>query len=161
MGDLWVHLPMLCWVFTFFPKAWLMCPTIHIHPILPWVTFFFVSPDEKSPQSEMFCQCGRDGTKNSRSIKRHCRGALTQPPGLPRMKNKTTKTWSAWGGEVADLSKEKGPEPLSPGAFIRFIHIGIWIKLISHCQPVRVKQYKIYRELWGLILSYSQLVRGP
>ena len=43
--------------------------------------------------------------------------------------------------------REKAPEPLSPGAFIRFIRIGIRIKLINHCQPVRVKQYKIYREL--------------
>ena len=42
---------------------------------------------------------------------------------------------------------EKGPEPLSPGAFIRFIHIGIRIKLINHCQAVRVKQYITYREL--------------
>ena len=45
------------------------------------------------------------------------------------------------------LPKEKGPEPLSPGAFIRFIRIGIQIELINHCQSVRVKQYKIYREL--------------
>ena len=65
----------------------------------------------------------------------------------PWLKNKSTKTRSAWGGEVADLSKEKGPEPFPPWAFIRFIHIGIWIKLINHCQPVRGKQYMIYREL--------------
>ena len=63
------------------------------------------------------------------------------------MKNKSTKTWSAWGGEVADLSKEKGPEPFPLWAFIRFIHIGIQIKLINHCQAVRVKQYITYREL--------------
>ena len=62
---------------------------------------------------------------------------------------------------MADLSKEKGPEPFPPGAFIRFIRIGMQIKLINHCQPVRVKQYRIYRELLGLILSYSQLVKGP
>ena len=42
---------------------------------------------------------------------------------------------------------EKGPEPLSPGTFIRFICIGMQIKLINHCQPERVKQYMIYREL--------------
>ena len=35
--------------------------------------------------------------------------------------NKSTKTRSAWGGKVADLSKEKGPKPFSPWAFIRFI----------------------------------------
>ena len=40
-----------------------------------------------------------------------CRGALTQAPSPPWLKNKSTKTWSAWGGDVADLSKEKGPEP--------------------------------------------------
>ena len=33
--------------------------------------YFFVSPDEKSPQMETFCQCGRSETKNSRSTKRH------------------------------------------------------------------------------------------
>ena len=49
---------------------------------------------------------------------------------------------------------EKGLEPFSPGAFIRFIRIGIQIKPINHCQPVRVKQYKIYRELWR---AYSEL----
>ena len=51
---------------------------------------------------------------------------------------------------------EKGPEPLSPWAFIRFIGIRMQIKLINHCQAVRVKQYRIYRELPGLSLSYSQ-----
>ena len=62
---------------------------------------------------------------------------------------------------MVNLSKEKGPEPFPPWAFIRFIHTGIQIKFINHCQAVRVKQYRIYRELRGLILSYSQLVRGP
>ena len=33
--------------------------------------FFFVSPDGKSPQKEMFCWCGTGKTKNSRSTKRH------------------------------------------------------------------------------------------
>ena len=62
---------------------------------------------------------------------------------------------------MANLSKEKDPEPFPTGAFIRFICIGMQIKLINHCQPLRGKQYRIYRELPGLILSYSQLVRGP
>ena len=35
--------------------------------------------------------------------------------------NKSTKTWSAWGREVASLSKEKGQEPFPQWAFIRFI----------------------------------------
>ena len=73
-------------------------------------------------------------------------GGFKSPPGPPRMKNKTTKTGSAWGGKVANLSKEKGLEPFPPWAFIRFIRMGMQIKLISHCQPVRVKQYRIYTE---------------
>ena len=48
---------------------------------------------------------------------------------------------------MADLSKEKGLDPFPPWAVIRFIHKGMQIKLINHCQPVRVKQYMIYREL--------------
>ena len=33
--------------------------------------YFFVSLDEKSPQRETFCICGRGETKNGRSTKRH------------------------------------------------------------------------------------------
>ena len=54
---------------------------------------------------------------------------------------------------MADLSKEKGPEPFSPWAFIRFIRIGIQIKLINHCQAVRVKQHitlRAYSELQSI-----------
>ena len=32
-------------------------------------------------------------------------------------KNKSTKTWSAWGGKVAELSKEKGQETSSMGFY--------------------------------------------
>ena len=35
-------------------------------------------------------------------------------------KNKSTKTWSAWGGKVAELSKERGQEPVPQWAFIGF-----------------------------------------
>ena len=45
------------------------------------------------------------------------------PAGLPRAatdKNKFTKTRSAWGGKVADLSKDKGQEPVPQWAFIGF-----------------------------------------
>ena len=35
--------------------------------------------------------------------------------------SKSTKTGSAWGGKVADLSKEKGQEPFPQWAFIGFI----------------------------------------
>ena len=34
--------------------------------------------------------------------------------------NKSTKTWSAWGRKVANLSKEKGQEPFPQWAFIGF-----------------------------------------
>ena len=34
--------------------------------------------------------------------------------------NKSTKRRSAWGGKVADLSKEKGQEPVPQWAFIGF-----------------------------------------
>ena len=61
---------------------------------------------------------------------------------------------------MAGLSMEKGPEPFPPWAFIRFIHTGIQIKLINHCQAVSLKQYIIYRDLGGLILSHGQLVKG-
>ena len=84
------------------------------------------------------------------------------PPGSATAEEKDYQDMICLGRKGGRFSQgEKGPEPLSPGTFIRFIRIGIQIKLINHCQPVRVKQYKIYRELWGLILSYSQLVRGP
>ena len=50
-----------------------------------------------------------------------CRGALSLSPTSTVDENKSTKTRSAWGGAVADLSKEKGPEPFPPWDFIRFI----------------------------------------
>ena len=34
--------------------------------------------------------------------------------------NKSTRTCSAWGGKVADLSKEKGQESFPQWAFIQF-----------------------------------------
>ena len=76
------------------------------------------------------------------------RGALTQPPGSATDEEKDYQDMICLGRKGGRFSQgEKGPEPLSPGAFIRFIRIGIQIKLINHCQPVRVKQYMIYREL--------------
>ena len=62
-----------------------------------------------------------------------CRGALTQPPGLPQMKKRLPRHDLLGEERWPFLSKEKGPEPLSPGAFIMFIRIGIQIKLINHC----------------------------
>ena len=93
-------------------------------------------------------------------FKAHCHRALSLSPMSATDENKSTKTWSAWGGEVADLSKEKGPEPFPPWAFIRFILHRNSDKAHQHFQAVRVKQYLTYRELWGLILSYGQLVKG-
>ena len=90
-----------------------------------------------------------------------CRGALTQPPSAMD-EEKDYQDMICLGRKGGRFSQgEKGPEPFPPGAFIRFIHMGMQIKLFNHCQPVRIKQYKIYREPWGFILSYSQLVRGP
>ena len=42
------------------------------------------------------------------------------PPPTATDENKSTKTGSAWGGKVADLSKEKGQEPFPPWAFVGF-----------------------------------------
>ena len=85
-----------------------------------------------------------------------------QPPGSAMDEEKDYQDMICLGRKGGRFSQgEKGPEPLSPGAFIRFIRIGMQIKLINHCQPVRVKQYRIYRELPGLSLSYSQSARGP
>ena len=75
-------------------------------------------------------------------------GALTQPPGSTTAEEKDDQDMICLGRKGGRFSQgEKGPEPLSLGAFIRFMRIGIQIKLINHCQSVRVKQYKIYREL--------------
>ena len=73
MGDLRAHLPTVRWVFSsFWPKtARPLCPTLHVHLFSPPVPFLLVFPDEKSPQREMFCQCGRGETKDVRSTKRH------------------------------------------------------------------------------------------
>ena len=42
------------------------------------------------------------------------------PPPSATDENKSTKTGSACGGKVADLSKEKGQEPFPQWAFIGF-----------------------------------------
>ena len=56
----------------FWPKmARLLCPTLPIHPFLPWVTFFCFLRWKKTPQRETFCWWLRGETKNSRSSKRH------------------------------------------------------------------------------------------
>ena len=75
-------------------------------------------------------------------------GALTQPPGSTTAEEKDYQDMICLARKGGSFSQgEKGPEPLSPGAFIRFIRIGIQTKVIDHCQSVRVKQYKIYREI--------------
>ena len=47
-------------------------------------------------------------------------GICPQSPPSTADENKSTKTLSAWGGKVADLSKEKGQEPVPQWAFIGF-----------------------------------------
>ena len=56
MGDLWVHLPTLCWVFSILgPKtAWPLCPTLPIHPISPQVTFFCFHGWKKSSEGNVW-----------------------------------------------------------------------------------------------------------
>ena len=59
------------------------------------------------------------------------------------------------------LGEERWPISQKRRAKSLFLHglllgsfcTGIQIKLINHCQPVRVKQWITHRELWGLILS--------
>ena len=67
-------------------------------------------------------------------------GSAHRVPPSTMDENKSTKTSSAWGGKVADLSREKGQAPCPHWAFIGFICTGIQIKLINHCQAVRIKQ---------------------
>ena len=55
-------------------------------------------------------------------------------------KNKSIETGSVWGGKVADLSKEKGQEPVPQWALLGSVCTGIQVKLINHCQAVRIKQ---------------------
>ena len=67
-------------------------------------------------------------------------GSTHRAPLSTMDENKSTKTGSAWGGKVADLSKKKGQEPVPQWAFIGFIRIGIQdVKLISHCQAEMIK----------------------
>ena len=47
-------------------------------------------------------------------------GLCPQSPPSATDQNKSTKTRSAWGGKVANLSKEKGLEPVPQWAFIGF-----------------------------------------
>ena len=85
-----------------------------------------------------------------------------QPPGSATDEEKDYQDMICLGRKGGCFSQgEKGLDPFSPWAFIRFIGIGMQIKLINHCQPVRVKQYRIYRELPGLSLSYNHSARGP
>ena len=53
------------------------------------------------------------------------RGSARRAPPAAMDENKSTKTGSARAGKVADLSKEKGQEPVPQWVFIGFICIGI------------------------------------
>ena len=90
----------------------------------------------------------------------YCGGAPPTGP-LPAStdENKSTKTWPAWGGKVADLSKEKGQEPFPQWAFIGFnLHrnIGKAHQSLSGSKDQTIDN----KELWGLILSQGQLAKG-
>ena len=89
------------------------------------------------------------------------RGSSTlRAPLAARGENKSTKTGSAWGGKVADLSKEKGQEPFPQWAFIGFnLHRNTG-KAHQSLSAVRIKQLITNKELWGLILSQGQLGKG-
>ena len=61
---------------------------------------------------------------------------------ITTVENKSTKTLAAWGGKVADLSKQKVQKPLLNGLLLGLIGIGIqgvYVKL-KHCQAVMIKQ---------------------
>ena len=71
-GDLWIHLPTPHWLLSsFWQKQHDLMPHPPHSPDLTPSNFSFVSPDEKSPQRETFCPCGRGETKKKgRSTKR-------------------------------------------------------------------------------------------
>ena len=91
-----------------------------------------------------------------------CRGALMQPPPVCRGWRKRLPRHDLLGEERWLISQRRRARSLFlNGLLCGSVCTGVQVKLINHCQAVRVKQYIIYRELWGLILSYSQLVRQP
>ena len=61
--------------------------------------------------------------------------------------NTSTETGSAGGGKVVYLSKGKGKGKslLLNGLLLGSICTGIQVKLINHCQAVRIKQGNIQR----------------
>ena len=106
------------------------------------------NPQSQLFSSVLFSNICNDGQAPDLCCLIQCRVALTQPPRSATDEEKDYQDMICLGRKGGHFSQgEKGPEPLSPGAFIRFIRIGIRIKLVNHCQPVRVKQYMIYREL--------------
>ena len=56
--------------------------------------------------------------KGVKSYSSEPRQVVDVPPATDE--NKSTKTWSAWGGEGDDLPKEKDQEPFPQWAFIGF-----------------------------------------
>ena len=86
-------------------------------------------------------------------------GLRPQGPLADMDENKSTKTWSAWGGKVADLSKEKGQEPFPQWAFIGFSlprNTGKAHQLLSGSKDQTIDNKQ---KLWGLILSQGQLAK--
>ena len=82
-----------------------------------------------------------------------------QSPASVMDENKSTKTWSAWGGKVADLSKEKDQESVPQWAFIGFnLHRNTdkAPQSLSGSKDQTIDN----KEIWGLILSQGQLAKG-
>ena len=108
----------------------------------------------KNPFDALLLQCSKDNTlshqmtkffvnNTAASLLPGCRRGSAHSPPQPltsRDENKSTKTWSAWGGKVADLSKEKGQEPFLNALLLGSICTRKQVKLINHYQAVRIKQ---------------------
>ena len=95
-------------------------------------------------------------------------GSTCRAPLSTTDENKSTKTWSAWGGKVADLSKKKGQEPVPQWAFIGFNSHRNTGCVCTHTrkahQSLSGRNDQIIgniKELWWLILSQGQIVKGP
>ena len=84
-----------------------LCPLVLGRNLCP--AFSYLSPFRGPPA----CQ-------GWRSIIQCWGGSTHRASPATKDENKSTKTWSAWGGKVADLSKEKGQEPFPEWAFIGF-----------------------------------------
>ena len=96
--------------------------------------------------------------------KREWGGSALRPPPTP--------PWPPWmrislprhdllGEERWPISQRRRAKSLFlNGLLLGSICTGIQVKLINHCQAVRIKHQITNKELWGLILSQGQLAKG-